>query len=73
MATWVLALIVFAIFSVLVLGLIYCVKVFNRPDGERFQKLDMQGPLAPLTAAEIKEDAERKRPRPVPEGREVKQ
>ena len=71
METWVLALIVFAIFSVLILGLMYCVKVFNGPDGERFQKLDVQGPLVPLSAAEIEEDAKRKRSRPAPEGREV--
>ena len=38
-------------------------RVLNSPDGERYQKMRMQGPFVPLSAEEIADDQKRIRQR----------
>lgn len=45
-----------------ILGLLVAVKVariYNSPEGERIQRMRMQGPFVPLSADEIEEDEKR--------------
>ena len=43
---------------VVIVGIV-AFRVFNSPDGERYQKMRMQGPFVPLSAEDIAEDEER--------------
>jgi hypothetical protein len=68
MPTWALALIALLILVLPCIAFYVWWRVFNSPDGERYQKLRMQGPFVPLSDAEIQADADRVRPGQVQEG-----
>lgn len=61
MATWVIALIVLSALVLSCLALFVIFKIFNGPDGERYQKLRMQGPFVPLSEAGVQAGSERRR------------
>ncbi len=44
---------------VAILALIKLFKVFNSPDGERYRRMNVQGPFVPLSAEEIEADRKR--------------
>ncbi len=44
---------------VAILALIKLFKVFNSPDGERYRRMNVQGPFVPLSAEEIAADRKR--------------
>lgn len=63
METWVLVLAILVAVGAPFLSFFVWLKVFDGPDGERLQKLRMQGPFVPLSETEVEMDDERVRAR----------
>ena len=59
MQPWILVLAVLVAVCAPVLAIFVWLKAFGGPDGERLQKLRMQGPFVPLSEEDIKKDEER--------------
>jgi hypothetical protein len=58
---------VFAVFALIcvvaLIGLWKVFRVFNSPDGERYRRMKMQGPFAPLSAEDVVADEQSSRER----------